>query len=402
MTVEPAGDTSATRADAPDRQRSTGLDLHVAELRRLGDELHRRYSEVLEQVSARATRSGTVLVGDVVVQLDHVLRSSTVAVAGWIAGGDREHALDAGRAGWQIFGELTAERAAPLNEIIKRSVYWRDAVNGVLRDSAEQLSVEDGALGVAVTMVDRTFDLTVIEVCERFEVERQRTDDELAARQRELAFLATHDALTGLPNRTLLMDRAEQMLARSLRHKTRVAALFIDIDGFKDVNDTRGHGAGDELLRAVAARLSGVVRDADVLGRFGGDEFVVIAEGDEQDAAPEVLAQRLLQAVQTPFTLPSDPTQQATVSASIGIATGENRSADQLLRDADMAMYHAKRDGKNRYVVFDTEMLVSTRNPQRRASHARRREHARRPAALLARLAGFVGLLLVAAGLLAS
>ncbi len=97
-------------------------------------------------------------------------------------------------------------------------------------------------------------------------------------RQEELAFMATHDALTGLANRALVLDRLEQMLVRSRRSKALVAALFIDLDNFKQVNDTLGHDAGDELLRAVAARLDGVVRATDTLGRLGGDEFVVIAE----------------------------------------------------------------------------------------------------------------------------
>ena len=90
--------------------------------------------------------------------------------------------------------------------------------------------------------------------------------------------MATHDALTGLPNRTLIRDRLEQMLARSARTQGQVAVLFIDIDNFKTVNDTLGHEAGDQLLQAVAARLDGVLRGSDALGRLGGDEFVVICE----------------------------------------------------------------------------------------------------------------------------
>ncbi len=100
--------------------------------------------------------------------------------------------------------------------------------------------------------------------------------------------------LTGLPNRTLILDRVEQMLVRSRRAKTPVAALFIDLDNFKAVNDTLGHDAGDELLQAVAARLDGVVRATDALGRLGGDEFVVVAEELSLAAGPELIAERLL------------------------------------------------------------------------------------------------------------
>ncbi len=127
-------------------------------------------------------------------------------------------------------------------------------------------------------MLQMSLEFSLLRVCECFERERKRTDEELTRREEELAFLATHDPLTGLPNRTLILARVEQMLARSARSQTPVAALFIDLDNFKSINDTLGHGVGDELLQAVAARLQGVVREADALGRLGGDEFVVIAE----------------------------------------------------------------------------------------------------------------------------
>ena len=117
--------------------------------------------------------------------------------------------------------------------------------------------------------------------------------------------MATHDALTGLPNRTLVLDRAEQMLARSRRAKEPVAALFIDLDNFKDINDTLGHGSGDELLKTVAARLEGVTREADALGRMGGDEFVVITGELSLAAGPELAAERMLEALAPPFELSS-------------------------------------------------------------------------------------------------
>jgi diguanylate cyclase (GGDEF)-like protein len=183
----------------------------------------------------------------------------------------------------------------------------------------------------------------------------QRSGEDLR-RQEELAFVATHDPLTGLANRALILDRMVQMLARSRRSKMSVAALFIGLDDFKQVNDTFGHDAGDELLRAVAARLDGVVRATDTLGRLGGDEFVVIAE-DLSLTAPELIAERLLEALERPFTLGAeDGASDLTVTASIGIAAGEHTSAEELLRNADIAMYRAKWDGKNRYAVFEEVM----------------------------------------------
>ena len=155
-------------------------------------------------------------------------------------------------------------------------------------------------------MVQLSLEFSLLRICECFEAERQRADEELARREEELAFMATHDPLTGLPNRTLILDRVEQMLARSARSQTPVAALFIDLDNFKSINDTLGHGVGDELLRAVAARLDGVVRDVDALGRLGGDEFVVIAEELSLVAGPELVAERLLDALKQPFQLGED------------------------------------------------------------------------------------------------
>jgi diguanylate cyclase (GGDEF)-like protein len=168
--------------------------------------------------------------------------------------------------------------------------------------------------------------------------------------------------LTGLPNRTLILDRVEQMLARSARNQTPVAALFIDLDNFKSINDTLGHGVGDELLRAVAARLEGAVRQVDGLGRLGGDEFVVIAEEISLAAGPELVAERLLDALKHPFKLGANEETRVTVTASIGIAAGERTSAEELLRDADIAMYRAKWDGKNRYALFETGMQDAVQN----------------------------------------
>ena len=167
---------------------------------------------------------------------------------------------------------------------------------------------------------------------------------------------------TGLPNRTLILDRVEQMLARSARSQTPVAALFVDLDNFKGINDTLGHAVGDELLKAVTARLDGVIRDADALGRLGGDEFVVISEELSMAVGPELIAERLLDALKHPFNLGVDKQTRVTVTASIGIAMGERISAEDLLRDADIAMYRAKWDGKNRYVVFESGMQDTMQN----------------------------------------
>jgi diguanylate cyclase (GGDEF)-like protein len=301
---------------------------------------------------------------DALVQesFERISRSSTIAVARWISGEGMAVAIEAGKETWEIFGELAAHRAASLNEVTWRCFWWRNVMAEVLQESATQLAVSSESLSQALNILQLSLEFSLLRMCECFESERQRTDEELARREEELGFLATHDALTGLPNRTLILDRVEQMLARSIRSQTPVAALFVDLDNFKSINDTLGHAVGDELLKAVTARLDGVIRDADALGRLGGDEFVVISEELSMSVGPELIAERLLDALKHPFNLGTDKETRVTVTASIGIALGERISAEDLLRDADIAMYRAKWDGKNRYVVFETGMQDTMQN----------------------------------------
>ncbi len=172
----------------------------------------------------------------------------------------------------------------------------------------------------------------------------------------QIRFQAVHDTLTGLPNRALILDRTEQMLARARRNYVPVAALFIDLDGFKEVNDTLGHAVGDRLLQAVTARLAGVMRESDSVGRLGGDEFVVLVDGSSMDAGPELVAERVLSVLREPFELEDTLCGPLSLTASIGIAGGARSSATELLRDADIALYGAKAAGKDCFMVFRPEM----------------------------------------------
>ncbi len=304
-----------------------------------------RAADVLELTAARRRRSGV----DPAVQsrYDEINQTSTLALARWLAGEGPQVARQAGNDTWLFHGELAARRAASLEEVTLRCLWWRDAVAEVLRQSAARLHVSPEALSQALRILQHSTDFGLIRMARSFDGERQRTDD-------ELAFLATHDALTSLPNRTLILDRAQQMLARGARNHTRVAALAVDIDNLKTVTDTLGHAAGEELLQAVAARLDGAVRGADALGCFGGGEFIVICEDLSLQAGPEPTARRLLEALKPSFNLGDD--HETLVSASIGIAVGERTSAEELLREADIAMHQAKWDGADGYVVFEPGM----------------------------------------------
>jgi len=172
---------------------------------------------------------------------------------------------------------------------------------------------------------------------------------------------ALHDSLTGLPNRALILDRAEHLLQRAHRDGHDAAALFIDLDNFKTINDTLGHRAGDELLQAVASRITAVLRGSDTVGRLGGDEFVVLVADVAVTAGPELVAQRVLDVLRAPFFLADHDTSPITVSASIGIATGRS-TANDLLRDADIALYRAKAQGKSCYALFEPEMQSAVLN----------------------------------------
>jgi diguanylate cyclase (GGDEF)-like protein len=173
-------------------------------------------------------------------------------------------------------------------------------------------------------------------------------------KEEETRYQALHDPLTRLPNRALLMSLLSHALERDRRAGGTLAVLLIDLDNFKLINDTLGHLVGDELLAALAPRLRGVVREADTVGRFGGDEFVVIAEAlaDEREAV--TLAQRLTQALAQPCVIGESV---HVVRASIGVAvtTAGQAQPDSLLGDADAAMYHAKRHG-TAHQIFDSEM----------------------------------------------
>ena len=171
-----------------------------------------------------------------------------------------------------------------------------------------------------------------------------------------LAHQALHDSLTGLANRQLTVDRAEQMLLRSRRTNDPVALCFIDLDNFKDTNDSLGHDAGDRLLCAVAARFAAMLRSGDTVGRLGGDEFVILTEGASLADGPLFVADRIREVLHAPFHLEGYEGLPINVTASVGIATGDRPSAQELLRDADVALYQAKAAGKDCCVVFEPEM----------------------------------------------
>jgi diguanylate cyclase (GGDEF)-like protein/PAS domain S-box-containing protein len=172
--------------------------------------------------------------------------------------------------------------------------------------------------------------------------------------EEQLTRQAFHDPLTGLPNRALYIDRLEHAIARQRRHAKHVAVLFLDLDDFKTVNDSLGHGAGDSLIRDVAGRLSASIRPGDTAARLGGDEFAILLE-DVDEAQALAIAKRFLGALEAPFDL-GDRSLLAGASIGIALSSDELPTATDMLRAADTAMYDAKEAGKSRARVFEPSM----------------------------------------------
>jgi diguanylate cyclase (GGDEF)-like protein/hemerythrin-like metal-binding protein len=179
----------------------------------------------------------------------------------------------------------------------------------------------------------------------------QRRDNQSALDQEHIAHMANYDELTDLPNRALFYDRLKQAMTLAKRNRSNLSLMFMDLDGFKNVNDTLGHLAGDELLKKVAERLSRCVRESDTVGRIGGDEFAIIFNDAETLEQVSTLAAKLIETIHYPFDLQG---QEASIGISIGISCYSDVSAtpDDLLNNADIAMYESKKNGKNRYTFY--------------------------------------------------
>jgi diguanylate cyclase (GGDEF)-like protein/PAS domain S-box-containing protein len=186
-------------------------------------------------------------------------------------------------------------------------------------------------------------------------LQRLTLEHELERSNIELSKLANYDALTSLPNRALFADRLAQAIHKSSRQDTFTALIFLDLDGFKLINDSLGHSVGDELLKAVAARLSACVRDDDTVARLGGDEFTIILSSLKAPHDTVYVAEKVLHTLSKPFILDG---RELHIGASIGITVypDDGGSAEELVRHADTAMYHAKALGKNRYHFFTSEL----------------------------------------------
>jgi diguanylate cyclase (GGDEF)-like protein/PAS domain S-box-containing protein len=253
-----------------------------------------------------------------------------------------------------------AEFHRRLRESVERSGHWAGELWQRRKDGEEFLSALE-INQVCDAQGTRTHFVAVIS---------DITDKKRA--EQELRYLASYDTLTGLPNRTLLSERLDRAVVRARRNQTRIAVLFLDLDRFKDVNDSLGHSAGDRILRSAAARLLATVRESDTVARLGGDEFTVLLEDLHDVAAAEQMAVRILEAFTAPLDL--DGRSELSVSPSIGIALFPDHAElpSDLLKCADTAMYAAKDRGRNTWQLYSELMDSETRRRTAMLSALRR------------------------------
>jgi diguanylate cyclase (GGDEF)-like protein len=226
------------------------------------------------------------------------------------------------------------------------------AVDGLSGKGLDNLVLVSSLAVLIIALLTSIFDA-------RLDASTAALANSLTLANEELTKLALHDTLTGLPNRILLADRISQAMAKVAEQGGCFSLMFIDLDGFKPVNDAFGHHLGDRLLREVALRLRDQLRSQDTLARIGGDEFVLLVRLGEPDDAPQVAA-RQVSLLSKSFRVDEHDLQ---ISASVGIALypGNGQTAEELLMNADAAMYHAKGAGKNGYSFFDVSMNTNAR-----------------------------------------
>ncbi|HEY9646503.1 MAG TPA: CHASE2 domain-containing protein [Chroococcidiopsis sp.] len=235
--------------------------------------------------------------------------------------------------------EFTNSRGVTYHIATKRSLH-RDAAGnvflvGVIRDITQRKQVEEELRRTAAELV--------------------RSNTELRQAEDRLRHMAYYDTLTGLPNRELLSDRLEQALIMAREHDQLLAVLFLDLDGFKQINDSYGHQMGNLLLRAVAQRLLRCLRSSDTVARLGGDEFVVLLPSISHSQDVGRVAEKILQTLCQSYALEGQ-SLQVTTSIGISLYTQASSDADTLLKQADLAMYHAKKLGKNQYQLFSPSL----------------------------------------------
>ncbi|MDD4912175.1 MAG: diguanylate cyclase [Sideroxydans sp.] len=250
------------------------------------------------------------------------------------------------------FDEVIGKHASLFSKEQGQDGYWPEAWKVVEAGKPWRGDVvnthKSGTLYTVMQSISPLFDqhheITNFLVVQQDISDRQRLEE-------EIHYLAYHDMLTNLPNRMLFQDRVQQEIVHSKRNKAKFAVVFIDLDGFKEVNDTRGHAGGDKLLQTIAKRLRACLREGDTVARLGGDEFTILLTGMEQGEGLERVLNKIINSVAQPCPL-GEFTASVTASIGVSLYPADATGVEKLLLHADAAMYQAKQAGKNRFVLY--------------------------------------------------
>jgi diguanylate cyclase (GGDEF)-like protein len=328
----------------------------------LADALAERADEVVAQVAA-ATEGRDLLPEDPGVQAsiqedqDRSVRLGVQLLAGWFASGrppEPEALVRLGEVGRRL-----AKVTGPVSRVVRASLAWRDSVRGVLREEGRRLGAPEELVESLVAGAEEAMAASLLQMARRFDEQLRQTEEQLVAKERDLARQARRDPLTGVLNRLGLYEELTRCCAgegggtgRAARAGPRLgpAVVFVDLDGFKAVNDARGHRVGDAVLSALTRRVAGAVRRGDVVARYGGDELVVVCRAVPHLGWPCQLAARLLAQLSEPVEVEGSHVTLG-ASAGVAIALGPGCDPDRLLGAADAAMYRAKARGGGQFVL---------------------------------------------------
>ena len=341
-----SADKSGTRSSEADPPTTTARALGLAVLAQIDEvtstvvgrwQLSRRSTspddESIREDVERFTREGS----------EQICR---FLISGEIPGEDITSGTSAAAAGWHV-----ANRSSTLGDLLKVFLFWRDGLTLIMNREAGELGTDPEVLALARIAVRAGSDASLVQVARRCDEYRVLLQAQLEEEQTRLSHQALHDALTGLPNRVLFLERLTQAVEAAARRSIHSAVLFIDVDRFKAVNDIAGHAAGDQLLIGVARRLREVLRPADTVARLGGDEFVVLCENlyDAQKEAVAI-AERICETMTQPFSAAGN---ELFTSASVGLAfVRPGDDPHVLVARADSAMYMAKQRGRSRWEIY--------------------------------------------------
>jgi len=364
--MEASDERIASMSEAEVRRLAHELQVHQIELRMQNDDLREVQAELEQSRDRYNDLYDFAPVGYLTLDAKQCVREANLTIATQL-GIERP----------TLLGRRFSDFVAPDSQD-RLHLAWRTALDGELRHIDIELELRRGdgsSLFAQLTCVrERDIDLSdtvyrcaVSDVTARREVENLRLEAE-----RRLEFLAHHDTLTGLGNRVMFQKRVSHALTRAQRQKRDVALLYLDLDGFKQINDSFGHEVGDKLLVATAARLQSCVRAEDILARLGGDEFGIVLEEVAEAWGAALVAEKLIESLRTPFQVDG---RELVLGVSVGICLfpADGANASELIRNADIAMYQAKQQGGN-VVRFYTPALseavrarVDTESALRRA-----------------------------------